>query len=49
MTLDPRLLADWKNEGWAMPAGDYGFALGRNADDLGPVVTAAMSAREWRD
>jgi len=49
MTIDPRLLADWKNGGWTMPAGDYGFALGRNADDLGPIVTTRMAARKWSD
>jgi beta-glucosidase len=49
MTIDPRLLADWKNGGWSMPAGDYGFALGRNAEDLGPVVNARMAARKWSD
>jgi beta-glucosidase len=49
VTIDPRLLADWKNGGWSMPAGEYGFALGRNADDLGPVVTTAISGSEWRD
>jgi beta-glucosidase len=49
VTIDPRLLADWKNDGWSMPAGEYGFALGRNADDLGPVITTAMSGSEWRD
>ena len=49
LTIDPRLLADWKNGGWSTPAGAYGFALGRNAADLGPVVTAAMPVRKWRD
>jgi beta-glucosidase len=49
VTIDPRLLADWKNGGWSMPSGDYGFALGRDAENLGPVVTVRMSARNWRD
>lgn len=49
LTIDRRLLADWKNGGWSMPAGDYGFALGRNAEDLGPVVNARMAARKWSD
>jgi beta-glucosidase len=47
--IDPRLLADWKNGGWSMPAGDYGFALGQNAEDMGPAVTVPMAARNWRD
>jgi beta-glucosidase len=32
-----------------MPAGDYGFALGRSATDLGPVVTVKLPARTWKD
>lgn len=49
VTIDARLLADWKNGGWSMPAGDYGFALGRDAEDLGPVVNARIAARKWSD
>ena len=49
VTIDPRLLADWKDGGWSMPEGDYGFALGRNAEDVGPVVTVRMAARRWTD
>ncbi|MBZ9650308.1 glycoside hydrolase family 3 C-terminal domain-containing protein [Sphingobium sp. 3R8] len=49
LTIDPRILADWKDGGWSVPAGDYGFALGRNAEDLGTVVTLKMSARSWKD
>ncbi|BEV00428.1 beta-glucosidase family protein [Novosphingobium olei] len=47
--IDPRLLADWKDGGWTMPAGEYGFALGANAQDLGPVVKVKMAARNWKD
>jgi len=49
MTIDPRLLADWKDGGWTMPAGEYGFALGRNAEELGPTVITRMAARKWSD
>jgi beta-glucosidase len=49
VTIDPRLLADWKNGGWSMPAGEYGFAIGRNAEDLGSAVTVKLPARNWRD
>jgi len=49
LTIDPRPLADWQNGGWTMPAGDYGFALGRDADDLGPVVTVRMPGGTWSD
>lgn len=49
LAIDPRLLADWKDGGWSMPAGDYGFALGRSAEDLGPTVTVHMPAKKWKD
>ena len=49
ITIDPRLLADWKHGGWSMPSGNYGFALGRDAEKLGAVVTVRMAARMWRD
>ena len=48
-TIDPRLLADWKDGGWSIPAGSYGFALGDDAEHLGPSVTVKLPARHWRD
>jgi beta-glucosidase len=49
LTIDPRLLADWKNGGWTMPAGDYAFALGQDAEALGAPVTVKLAARTWKD
>jgi beta-glucosidase len=49
LTIDPRLLADWKDDGWKITADTYGFALGENAETLGPVVNVRMGARHWRD
>ena len=49
LAIDPRLLADWREGGWSLPAGDYAFALGDNAQSLGPVVTTRFSARHWKD
>lgn len=49
LTIDPRLLADWTDGGWSMPDGVYGFALGRDAQDLGPVVITRLAARKWTD
>jgi len=49
VTIAPRLLADWKDGGWSMPKGEYAFALGENAEDLGASVTVAMTAKTWRD
>ena len=34
LTIDPRLLADWKDGGWVIAA-DYGFAIGRQCRDFG--------------
>lgn len=49
VSIDPRILADWTEEGWKIPAGEYGFALGDNAESLGPVVDVNMPERLWRD
>ena len=49
VTIDPRLLADWKDGGWSIPAGDYAFALGQDAETLGPAVTVKMGAKSWKD
>jgi beta-glucosidase len=47
--LDPRLLADWTDEGWSIQAGQYRLALGADAEDLGPLVSVDLKARRWRD
>ena len=49
LTIDPRLLADWKNGGWSLAGGDYAFALGEDAAHLGAPVTAHLNARNWKD
>ena len=49
LTIDPRLLADWKNGGWSLAGGDYAFALGEDAGHLGAPVTAHLGARNWKD
>ncbi|MDE2595492.1 MAG: glycoside hydrolase family 3 protein [Sphingomonadales bacterium] len=49
LAIDPRLLADWKDGGWSIPAGSYAFALGDNAEKLGPTVTVRMAAKAWKD
>ena len=49
ISIDSRLLADWKNGGWDMPGGTYTFALGESAAALGTSVTARLSHRHWRD
>jgi beta-glucosidase len=49
VAIDPRLLADWKNGGWSIPAGDYSFALGDDATHLGAVVKVHLAAKTWKD
>ena len=49
LSIDPRLLADWKDGGWTLAAGDYGFALGDDAAHPGPVVKAHFATRHWQD
>ena len=49
LTIDPRLLADWKDGGWSLAGGDYAFALGEDAAHLGKPVTAHLNARNWKD
>lgn len=48
LTIDRRLLADWKDGGWSIAAGDYAFALGDNSEALGKAVTVRLPARQWR-
>ncbi len=47
LTVDPRLVADWKAGGWQIAGGSYGFALGTSAETQGPVVQVKISARSW--
>lgn len=47
--IDPRLLAEWNETGWTIFDGDYGFALGEDAERLGPVVKVAVQGRSWED
>jgi beta-glucosidase len=49
MSIDPRLLADWTGREWTLLGGDYRFALGANAEDLGPLTEVKLKVRRWRD
>ena len=44
MSLDPRLLGEWQNDGWTIAGGTYAFALGKDAETLGEVVTVTLPA-----
>ena len=45
LDVEPRLLADWDRHGWSIKAGEYRFALGESARDLGPVATVKLGQR----
>jgi beta-glucosidase len=47
VTLKPdlRVLADWTGENWTIPSGRYGFAIGKSATDLGPIVYVNLAER----
>jgi beta-glucosidase len=47
VSIDPRLIADWKQGGWQIEGGTYGFALGTSAEALGPVTTVRLARRKW--
>lgn len=49
LTIDPRILADWKDGRWTMPAGDYTFALGKDAATLSSPVSVKLPGRQWKD
>ena len=49
VAIDPRLLADWKDGGWSIAGGQYGFALGEDAEHLGPTVNVRIAPRRWKD
>ena len=46
--VDPRLLAEWTDEGWAIAAGEYHFALGKSAGDLGPTASVRVAGRRLK-
>ena len=49
LTIDPRLLADWTEQGWLIPAGEYRFALGENAENLGAEIAVELPERLWKN
>lgn len=49
VTLDPRILANWKDGGWTLPGGEYLFALGKDAEQLSAPVRVKLAGRFWKD
>ncbi|WCT79160.1 fibronectin type III-like domain-contianing protein [Novosphingobium humi] len=48
-TVDDRLLAQWQDGAWSIPAGSYTFGLGENAAKLDPTITVRLAGRRWKD
>jgi beta-glucosidase len=49
LKIDPRIIADWKDGGWSIAGGTYGFALGEDAQTLDPVTTVRLATKAWKD
>lgn len=49
MVIDPRLLAEWEDGTWTIAGGEYAFALGSDAEHLGPPTRVRLPARRWHD
>lgn len=49
MAIDPRLLAEWSDGRWVMPAGDYVFAAGSDAETLSTPARVALPGTSWTD
>ena len=48
LEIDPRLLADWRDGRWVIPAGEYRFAPGENAAALGNPYPVRLQGRNWQ-
>lgn len=46
LSVDPRLIANWEAKGWHVAAGNYSFALGKSAEDLGAPVSVKLP-EQW--
>ena len=46
VTVDPRLLADFRDGKWSVPAGQYHFAVGRSVLDLDASVAVSLGKRQ---
>jgi beta-glucosidase len=46
--VDPRLIAIWTGKGWTQAKGNYRFAVGTSAADLGDQVSISLTQRHWK-
>jgi beta-glucosidase len=49
LSVDPRMLADWRGGEWTMPAGTYDFASGESSDRLSAAAKVTLPPRRWRE
>jgi beta-glucosidase len=47
VNFDPRVVADWKDGSWVIPAGNYEFAIGEDAEHLGQPINVKLPERKW--
>lgn len=47
LPIEKRVVANWVDKGWQIKAGDYGFALGDDAEHLGPVTQVRFGTTHW--
>jgi beta-glucosidase len=47
LPIEKRVIASWADKGWQIKAGDYGFAMGEDAEHLGPVTQVRFGATHW--
>jgi beta-glucosidase len=45
--IERRVIADWASSRWNVRPGTYAFALGDNAEKLGPTQTVRLSTSSW--
>lgn len=48
LTVDQRILAEWKDNAWVVPKGIYEFAIGTSAANLGPRYRLKLPQRRLR-
>jgi beta-glucosidase len=44
---EPRIMAEWVKGGWHLAGGNYRFALGSSASELGPEAVHRFAEKRW--
>lgn len=48
LTVEPRIIAEFARNGWEIAPGLYSFALGENAEQLGPPTSVRLAGRRMK-